>query len=285
MYSTLTGIRKAFREELGEIYESREVDSLFYRVVKTELGLERTEVVLHPNHEIEEDKQKFIQQIVTRLKNHEPVQYVLNEAFFLEHSFYVEPSVLIPRPETEELVQLILNENDGNAQRVLDIGTGSGAIAVSLAVKRPSWSVLACDVSNEALIIARRNAREIAVNRDLVIYREDILNPSTEYVSGLDIIVSNPPYVLDSDKQQMAQNVLEYEPHLALFVDDSDPLLFYRHIIQYGQKNLKTGGRLYFEIHEDLSDEVCKLMETHRYEGVKAHLDLQGKKRMVLGRK
>jgi release factor glutamine methyltransferase len=203
----------------------------------------------------------------------------------MDDAFYVDHSVLIPRPETEELVQLILNQQNQHALKVLDIGTGSGAIAVNLSKHRNNWSIYACDVSNEALVVARRNGSELLKNTEVAFYQEDILQPKSFYTSGLDVIVSNPPYVLETDKSDMQEQVLKHEPHTALFVSNDNPLLFYNAIVMYASDNLKQSGALYFEVHELYADKVAQLLSASDYLNVKVYDDLQGKPRMVSGLK
>jgi release factor glutamine methyltransferase len=285
MYSTLRAIKTQFENELSDTYNEREVQQLFYRVVHFVTGLTRTDVVLDVDRELPADHLEDLSDILHRLKQNEPIQYIEEQAYFLDDVYYVNQHVLIPRPETEELVQWILEIHDSTPRRVLDIGTGSGIVPVSLAKNRTKWQVFACDVSNEALVVARRNAREILHMNEVQFYHEDILNPKTEYHTPLDIIVSNPPYVLYSDKNQMAKNVLDYEPHLALFVEDEDPLLFYREIAKYGQENLAVNGWLYFEIHEDLADKMKELLAHLGYSEIDLRNDMQGKARMVRAKK
>ena len=224
---------------------------------------------------------EWLYNVLKRLQSLEPMQQILGYTWFCDQKFLVTPDVLIPRPETEELVHWILNDLDFSRRMVLDIGTGSGCIAISLAKHRGSWSISACDTSNEALVVARRNARELKVVSEIVFYKEDILNPSTLYDSELDVIVSNPPYVLESDKDLMTKQVTEHEPSLALFVPDTDSLRFYREIGTYGLKALKPGGDLYFEIHTDKGNEVLELLKNQGYTDVVLKQDLSGRDRVI----
>ncbi|MBO6516793.1 MAG: peptide chain release factor N(5)-glutamine methyltransferase [Bacteroidia bacterium] len=285
MYLTLRGIKNRFKEELAETYSEREVDQLFYRLVRFVTGMDRAELVLNYDSDLAEEKSQELIACLERLVLGEPVQYVDNQSFFMGNTYYVDDSVLIPRPETEELVQRILHQHGKGSQRLLDIGTGSGIIPISLAIERPNWEIWACDVSNEALITARRNARELVKYSEVRFYRDNILEASTQHAEPMDIIVSNPPYVLESDKQEMSRQVLDHEPHMALFVSDNDALLFYKAIVHYAQNNLVTGGRLYFEIHEELSSQVVELLESNGYKDVNALSDMQGKQRFVEGEK
>jgi len=241
MYSSLNGIRQHFKTELSHRYSPRETEQLFYRLLSTCLGISKTDAILSLRNEIPTEKQEVMQTALDKLKAGTPVQYIDNTAFFMDDTFYVDDSVLIPRPETEELVKLLLDENSEAEMQVLDIGTGSGVIPICLSKNRPNWVVRACDISNEALVVARRNANDILKHSSVAFYKEDILSPKTQYAQSLDAIVSNPPYVLDSDKQEMKDQVLDFEPHLALFVPDNDPLLFYASITDYAKRNLKKG--------------------------------------------
>ncbi|MFT5512782.1 MAG: release factor glutamine methyltransferase [Bacteroidia bacterium] len=285
MYSSLNAIKQHFRTELFDKYSERESDLLFYRLLESFFGYRKTDIILTPNLALDVNQIDEINQALKQLVAGVPVQYIDNTAFFMEDAFYVDSSVLIPRPETEELVRLILKVHDHEAIKVLDVGTGSGIIAIGLSKQRPVWSVLACDISNEALVVARRNGREILNQSEVAFYKEDILQPQTDYTNGLDIIVSNPPYVLESDKKEMQLQVLDHEPHLALFVTDESALIFYEAIVNYAQDNLKLGGYLYFEVHEDYANEVKALLATRSYDKIITHEDLQGKPRIVCGRK
>lgn len=219
--------------------------------------------------------------IVDRINRHEPVQYVLEEAFFFGRKFYVNNSVLIPRPETEELVQLILHERYANPA-VLDIGTGSGCIPITLALEKAGAVVTATDVSDEALAVARINAARNRANVSFL--KHDILRNAVE-LSNLNVVVSNPPYITMAEKASMASNVLDYEPHLALFVPDNDPLLFYRVIAEKAWHALVPGGKLYFEINERLGHEVLALLVGKGYGNTAVVKDVSAKERIAYGEK
>ena len=230
---TLGGLRRLFADRLSDIYDTCEADGMFFRTVSHCLGMNRLEYAAVKDDELSETDTKRMTDVLNRLLQGSPLQYVLGIQRFAGHDFCVDGSVLIPRPETEELVQAIL---EGNARRdglrVLDIGTGSGAIAVSLALAEPSWSVSAMDVSPQALATARENASRMGAQVEFIM--ADILSMQDGVPYGrYDVIVSNPPYVLESEKSRMHKNVLEYEPALALFVPDEDPLLFYRAISRF----------------------------------------------------
>ncbi|MCB9261676.1 MAG: peptide chain release factor N(5)-glutamine methyltransferase [Flavobacteriales bacterium] len=282
MYSTLRGLKQHFAEELSSIYSIREAEILFFSVMEYVLGQTKTEMLLHFGQEISENQQAKIDEIVGRLKQHEPIQYITSQSHFYGNEFYVNPSVLIPRPETEELVHLILTENETPNLSLLDIGTGSGIIPITIAQNRKTWVVLGCDISLEALEIAGINNKKISNGR-VELFQENILQPSRIFDSLFDIIVSNPPYVLESDKNEMSENVLNFEPHLALFVPNEDPLLFYRAILSYAQTNLKPNGKIYFEIHEQYAEAMSKLFSEFGFENIRQVHDMQGKVRIVTG--
>ncbi|MDH6354158.1 release factor glutamine methyltransferase [Dysgonomonas sp. PH5-45] len=218
------------------------------------------------------------EEIVGRLKLYEPIQYVLGQAEFYGMPFAVNKDVLIPRPETEELVELICIENKTQGLTVLDIGTGSGCIAVALAKKMTNPKVEAWDVLAKALNIARNNAVR---NKAEVHFREVDVLKDIDSDKKFDIIVSNPPYVLESDKRTMERNVLEHEPHLALFVPDNDALMFYERIADVGHNLLKPDGRLYFEIHFLKGREVAEMLKERKYSDINLHKDMSGQDRMV----
>jgi release factor glutamine methyltransferase len=213
-----------------------------------------------------------------RLLTGEPIQYILGEAPFYGRSFAVTRDTLIPRNETEELVHRILKENPSPGLRVLDLGTGTGCIPISLALELKSPKVYALDVSAAALEVARKNAAALGAQ---VEFLEGNLLGKIPEVAPLDLIVSNPPYVPLRDQAEIHTNVLNFEPHLALFVPDEDPLLFYRAIGNWGQQLLKSGGKLYLEIYENLADELVQLLLLQGYLHLQVHQDLNGKNRMI----
>lgn len=227
----------------------------------------------------------LLSKIQARLLAHEPLQYVLGEADFYGLKFKVNPHVLIPRPETEELVQWIKNDiadiaPKGEGKQLLDIGTGSGCIALTLQSKLPDLNVTALDVSDLALSVVSENASRLGLKVNLIC--TDILNTkSTESLPVYDYMVSNPPYIPIKDKADMHENVLNHEPHLALFVEDTDHLLFYRHIAIFAQKHLRTGGALYFEIHEKYANDVQQLLINYDFKNIIIKKDISGKERMV----
>ena len=264
-----------YLQELLSVYPQREARALYMLVMEVAFGLHSTQVLLGKDKELSEDKQTLLQNIIGRLTRKEPVQYILGQADFCGHTFHVEPGVLIPRPETQELVHLI-NLQHPNPCSILDIGTGSGCIAISLALN--GHEVTAFDVSPDALCIAKKNARALSVSVDFI--EENILQPSYN-TQQWDVIVSNPPYVCQKEAKQMDSNVLDYEPHLALFVPDDDPLLFYRAIAQYACQHLKPRGRLYFEINQAYPTETTNLLTQMGFYQINTHLDMFDKPRFI----
>lgn len=239
---------------------------------------------LHQSDLLPETKIMQINEIVNRLMSHEPIQYILGETYFYGLKFAVSPGVLIPRAETEELVDWIVRDEKGRSQSLLDIGTGSGCIPVSVEKNCSMTLVEGWDLSEEALEIARINAAE---NHARVRFcRQDIFNPTGIPGSATwDVMVSNPPYVLMEESARMEKNVLDFEPHMALFVPDHDPLIFYRAITRFAGKHLSAEGSLYFEINETMASETADLLRESGFPDVTIRKDLQGKERMVRGRR
>jgi len=262
-------------QQLLSVYPPQEARALYMLVMEVAFGLKPTQVLLGKDKELSEDKQALLQNIISRLLRKEPVQYILGQADFCGHTFHVEPGVLIPRPETQELVNLISQQHPSPCS-ILDIGTGSGCIAVSLALI--GHQVTAFDISEDALRIASENAQ--ALHADIFFEQEDILHPSPT-TRLWDVIVSNPPYICQREAQLMDDNVLDFEPHLALFVPDNEPLLFYRAIAEYATTHLKASGRLYFEINEAYPQETSSLLEQMGYTHINIHPDIFGKSRFI----
>lgn len=262
-------------QRLLSVYPQREARALYMLVMEVAFGLTPTQVLTGKDNELSSDKQALLQNIIDRLLRKEPVQYILGQADFCGHTFHVAPGVLIPRPETEGLVRLI-GQQSPTPCTILDIGTGSGCIAVSLALM--GHKVTAMDVSADALGIARENTERLQA--DVVFRQEDILHP-TPTQQQWDVIVSNPPYVCQKEAAQMDSNVLDYEPHLALFVPDDDPLLFYRAIAHYATGHLTANGRLYFEINQAYPSETASLLEQTGFCQVEVHTDCFDKPRFI----
>ena len=256
-------------------YSQAEAENLVFWLFEHHVGLRRSELPLAISSET---NRKPLLADFERLLTGEPIQYILGEAPFYGRNFSVSRDTLIPRNETEELVHRILKENPKPGLRVLDLGTGTGCIPITLALELKDPEVYALDVSVEALEVARKNAAHLGANVQFL--RGDLL-AEIPNLALFDVLVSNPPYVPLRDQVEMHVNVLNFEPHLALFVPDEDPLLFYRAIGNWGQQLLKTGGKLYLEIYENLADELVQLLQSLDYTQVKVHEDLNGKNRMV----
>lgn len=258
------------------VYAEREARSYTAVVCEGRLGMRFTDVIVEPAAPCPDYEE--LPQILAAIRDHCPAQYITGFAWFLDRKFAVREGVLIPRPETEELVRMITDRYKGRSGlRVLDVGTGSGCIAVTLAAELKQAEVEAVDVSESALEVARENARRHRVSVDFV--RCDMLQ---EGPSGhFDLIVSNPPYVTLQEKDEMRPNVLRYEPHRALFVPDDDPFVFYRAIAEYGCRSLNPGGMLWFELNERYGSEVASLLEQSGYSEVAVHDDMFGKQRMA----
>ena len=284
----LKNYKTTFLQELSSLYEEQEIESFFYIILEKLHGLKRIDLALNPQTVMDGAHLKQWKNIVSELKKQRPVQYILGETTFYGLSFLVNENTLIPRPETEELVELIIESTNYELRntklKVLDIGTGSGCIAISLAKYLPTSEVFAIDISEKALATAKKNAELNKVAIDFISTNIlDIINLSA--VEGLDkqfdIIVSNPPYVRNLEKYEIKPNVLEYEPHLALFVDDIDPLLFYRKIAELAIKNLNPNGKLYFEINQYLGKETIKLLEDFGFRNVELKKDIYGNDRII----
>ena len=267
------------RKRLKDLYPAEEIESFIKLILENCLNVSRTNLVMMHDVQISAAKLIEIEQIVNRLAEYEPIQYILGKTSFLGSDFKVSPDVLIPRPETEELVEWMLKEHT-TGQRILDIGTGSGCIPVSLALAGHFSEVEAFDISEGALAVAAQNAELNQVN--IRYSKVDILRWD-EYCFDRewDIVVSNPPYVTYAEKDLMFKNVVEYEPHLALFVENNDPLLFYREIALFANKYLVPGGLLFFEINEQYGAEIGRLLEKLHYSSVIIRKDLSGKDRMI----
>lgn len=263
---------------ISALYDSREATAVARQVVCRRCGYNFSQLVVHYDDEVQITD---LESIVAELAAARPVQYVLGEAEFCDLDFTVSEGVLIPRPETEELVEWVASGAKRGA-RILDVGTGSGAIAVALAKKVEGADVVAVDISEKALQIAAENVARHSANVTLV--KADALGDMS-HLGQFDIIVSNPPYIPQSDIAAMHRNVVDYEPHTALFVADSDPLCFYRSIAQNGVKMLRDGGSLYFEIYERFGAQMVKMLEEMGYSDSEVVKDVFGKERMVWSRR
>ncbi|MHC0441114.1 peptide chain release factor N(5)-glutamine methyltransferase [Flavobacterium sp. 3-210] len=274
--------RTQFIKELSPLYDAYEAESFFYLILEDKHKLRQIDLAL--NHELNFSEKDFMvwDSILDDLKNEVPIQYLLGKTSFYGLDFEVNENVLIPRPETEELVEWIINENKGHSKeiKILDIGTGSGCIAISLAKNIPYAKVYAIDVSKKALETAKRNA--INNNVDVTFMLKNILELEA-LKSDYDIIVSNPPYVRNLEKVEIKKNVLDFEPHLALFVDDNDALIFYRKIAELAKKNLLEKGQLYFEINQYLGKEMNNLLEKMNFKNIELRKDIYNNDRMIKG--
>lgn len=267
------------RNRLKICYSASEAAALA-RILCCEMLEQRTtDYVLDEPLDLDEEQGERIEESITRLLRFEPIQYIQRKARFLGRDFHVEPGVLIPRPETEELVERMLKEVPAKA-RIADIGTGSGCIAVTLALEVPGAQVQAWDISEAALQVAKQNAQALQANVDFI--QRDVLVWEPDERETLDIIVSNPPYVTEAERGEMEPNVLLYEPEGALFVPNNDPLRFYRRIGQLGRDLLVPGGKLYFEINRAYGEETCALLRRQGYTDVHTDKDLSGNDRFVI---
>ena len=301
---TLEEFQALFREELKDIYPQGEIDTFFLLSLEDLAGILRDEVSIRKSEKLKPLVADKLISVIQGLKTQRPIQYILGSTEFYGCKIRVNEQVLIPRPETEELVHLILSDVQKNTNppttlhkgeiNVLDIGTGSGCIAIALKKKIPNANVSAIDISDEALLVAKANA--ILNQTKITFLQADILAPSLKGGDninsslqggryGFDVVVSNPPYIRLSEKEAMHKNVLEHEPHLALFVNDNDPLLFYKHIADFALNNLSSTGKLYFEINEALGNEVKKMMESKGFKKVEVKKDMSGKDRITVGSK
>ncbi len=261
-------------------YSNQEAEQLLFIIYQEVLALERTTVLAYPETKVPNSDYKRIMEIVERLKKNEPIQYIIGKTEFYDLNFEVAPAVLIPRPETEELVHWIISDNSFGNTKLLDIGTGSGCIAISLAKNIVNSTICAVDVSADAINIAKKNAQLNKV--EISFLQHDILQVDYSCLpKDLNIIVSNPPYVTNEQKKAMQKNVLDYEPALALFVPDNDPLLFYRRIAEIGMDLLVNNGALYFEINEEYGNELKSLLLEIGYSNVFLKADINGKHRMI----
>ncbi len=293
-------LKDIFHKELDTIYGKDEVASFFYLSIEHHLDVAKIQLILDPEFTLSKPETDFFFEILEGLKQQKPIQYLLGETEFYGLQFKVNENVLIPRPETEELVDWIIKDakskiQNSEAIKILDIGTGSGCIAISLAKHLPEAQVFAVDISESALEIATENAEKNNVNIQFI--KGDALNlanedffPSGKDVSqrqkGLfDIIVSNPPYVRELEKQEIKPNVLNNEPHLALFVENDNPLIFYKAITDFAVDKLKSNGSLYFEINQYLGQETKQLLVDAEFKAVELRKDLNGNDRMLKGTK
>ena len=271
-----------FFEALNSVHDANEIESFFFILIEYLHNLKRIDLALNPDFEISDEEVLKWEAIISDLKTEKPIQYSIGETWFYDSKFYVNEHTLIPRPETEELVDWIIQTHKSKDKieklAILDIGTGTGCIPISLKKNIPQAEVFAIDVSEEALKIAHKNAETNQVQINFIL--QNILETKDLY-QNFDVIVSNPPYVRNLEKQEIKKNVLEFEPHLALFVEDTDALLFYRKIAQLALKNLTANGLLFFEINQYLGKETVELLETLGFKNVELKKDIYGNDRMI----
>jgi len=271
--------KKYFISELSNLYPETEIQSFFNILIDFKLNLSRVELALKPMIEFNITDLDFFQKALTDLKKQLPIQYIIGETEFYGLLFKVNKNVLIPRPETEELVNWIIEEHKNSSTlKILDIGTGSGCIATSLAKNLINAEVFALDVSSEAINTAKLNAE---INNVTIQFIEADILTLSKLPNTFDIIVSNPPYVRELEKEQMQQNVLANEPHLALFIKDENPLLFYNAIADFSKNHLTKNGNLYFEINQYLGKQTIKLLQSKSFKNIQLKKDIFGADRMI----
>ena len=276
-----------FWQSLTPLYDAGEAQAIVRTVLDVEYGMTLTDIICGKVNELSSDEERNLEEIIARLQNGEPVQYVLGEADFAGRTFHVEPGVLIPRPETAELCQWIEEEVSSleadERKQILDICTGSGCIAITLGLTIPNSEVTGWDISEDALRIAQGNVEMLKAGNVRIEYQNALMLPKTAETA--DIIVSNPPYICEKEKADMEKNVLEHEPSIALFVPDEDPLKFYRAIAEYASSALKPEGALYFEINPIYEKETREMLQSLGFKDIETKEDAFGKKRMMKAKK
>jgi release factor glutamine methyltransferase len=274
--NTLFSLRNYFFEKLSSIYEKRELENIFFIALHHYLKINRADYISHPNQKISEsDILKFVN-LHKELAKEKPLAQILGEWEFYGLCFKINEHVLIPRPETEELVDLIIKEYKAKKVKIIDFGTGSGCIPISIKKHLPNSIISATDISEEALKLAQQNAELNSVEINFM--HHDIF---TSLDIKVDVIVSNPPYIHPDEKNNMKRNLLDYEPHLALFTPTDDSLVFYKRIAEIGKDVLTTGGKVFVEINENMGKETAAIFEKHNYQNISIIKDLQGKDRIV----
>lgn len=283
---TIKDVFEAFKSGLSNTYDLNEIESITILSISNVTDLSQAKTKAFPETELADEQSRGLKEILSQLKTGKPIQYILGATEFYGLPFKVNPSVLIPRPETEELVEWVLSSVGGRQFAVgslLDIGTGSGCIAISLKKNLPTFNVSGIDISTEALQTAKENAELNEVTVDFI--QANILNPALSHISNLtsqiSLIVSNPPYVTLHDKTQMHTNVTDFEPHAALFVPEDDPLIFYKAIADFAKTNLAENGLLFFEINESYGKQIVDLLKDKGFINIELRKDMSGKDRMI----
>ena len=283
---TIEQAHNHFLSKLKNIYETREAANITDWIFENVTGFKRLERNSNKNMMLEFAAEKKLEKYVAELIQHKPVQYILNEAWFYKMKFYIDEHVLIPRPETEELVHWVLSDirnlkNDSHLHelQILDIGTGSGCIAISIKNELKVPNVFAIDVTDDALKVAQRNANNLHANINF--FEIDFLNAKQwQLLDKFDVIVSNPPYIPEIEKEKLAKNVTAFEPGIALFVPDNDPFIFYEKISKFSKSHLKQNGKIYVEVHEEYAKNVKEIFETSGFTST-IKKDIYGKERMI----
>lgn len=267
------------KDELKDQYPAREIQGFTELIFEHILNFSKTDILLRYDTKLSNSEVFQIKEIIKELQNYKPIQYILGKACFYGFTLKVSPDVLIPRQETEELVKWVIDDAGTNSLKILDIGTGSGCIAIALALNLPFSYVMAYDISEKAILQAEKNTRETGAN--VKFFVEDIFAPVIVKSKKYDIIVSNPPYVTESEKQLIEKNVLYYEPLSALFVSDNQALIYYEAIASLARDVLNPKGRLFFEINENKAEEIERLLKRNMYANVELRKDINGKYRMA----
>ncbi len=280
--NSYAAIHSYFQEKLSSVFSLREIRFLTNAFVRKRLGLSEGDLLLTQNIQFSESDLLYFRDKIKRLLNGEPFQYLLGSTFFHSVEIEVNENALIPRPETEELVEWILNELPESSCALLDIGTGTGCIPLAIAFNRPKDEVFGCDISEQALALAKHNNTSLGLSVNF--FQADCLNwKENDFLlnNNWDVIVSNPPYIPEKEKEMMAKHVTEFEPAQALFVPNDDAILFYRSIGELAKKSLKKSGKLMVEIHEQFEKEVVSCFQKIGFQSIEVRKDLQGKPRMI----
>ena len=279
--NSLVSVQQYFAVELKNVFTDREIKQLTKQFICKRLGWDAMDYLVNRDATVSESDLLYFRSVIKQLLKGEPYQYVLGEVFFYNLTLNIDRRALIPRPETEELVDWVLSDNPDSNGVIVDIGTGSGCIPLALKRAQPSFHIYGVDKSLEALSLAQENSQRLDLAVEFLEMDILTLNESNNLPSIIDVIVSNPPYILEEDKVEMSAHVLDHEPHQALFVTDNDPLQFYKAIADFALKTLRPSGKIYLEIHENYAQEVVDLYRSVGFQSVEVRQDLQGKDRMI----